>query len=83
MRLLPLLLIEATAFLLIIGETFVFFILIVPLGAIPHNLAQYTTLALLKLGLTAGLGVLWFVVVLGLTRYYVRSRAGSLPRPSS
>lgn len=83
MRLLPLFLIEAAAFLLIIGETFVFFSFIVPLGGLPHTLTEYTTLALLKLGLTAGLGVLWFGVVLGLTRLYVRSRVANLPRPSS
>lgn len=80
MKLLSLYLIELTAFLLIIAETFIFFTLIVPLGAIPHSLTEYTALALLKLGLTAALGVLWFVVMIGLTRLYVRSKIPTPPR---
>ncbi len=84
MRLAPLAAIEVTAFLLIIGETYFFFNVVVPLGPVPHNLGEYTGYALLKVGLTVGLGALWFLVVLGMTRVYVRSKLRRLtPRPSS
>ncbi|MDG6909185.1 MAG: hypothetical protein JRM79_04755 [Nitrososphaerota archaeon] len=75
--------IEFVAFLLIILETYVFFTLVVPLGPIPHTLTDYTTLALLKMFLILVLGALWFIVLDGLTRLYVRSRVRSAPRPSS
>jgi hypothetical protein len=74
MRLAPLIGIEVAAFLLIIGETYLFFMTIVPLGPVPHNLAVYTAITLLKVGLTFGLGILWLVVMVSLTRLYVRSR---------
>jgi hypothetical protein len=84
MRLAPLIGIEVAAFLLIIGEAYLFFSVVVPLGPIPHNVFEYTGYALLKLVLTFGLGALWFLVVLALTRAYVRSKLGSLtPTPSS
>ncbi len=80
----PLVAIEVAAFLLIIGETYLFFAVVVPLGQFPHNLAEYTGYALLKVILTVGLGVLWFLVMLGLTRVYVRSKLRSpTPTPSS
>ena len=74
MRLAPLIGIEVAAFLLIIGETYLFFMAIVPLGPVPHNLTVYTAITLLKIGLTFGLGVLWLAVMVSLTRFYVRSR---------
>ena len=74
MRLAPLIGIEVAAFLLIIGETYLFFMTIVPLGPVPHNLTVYTAITLLKVGLTFGLGILWLVVMISLTRLYVRSR---------
>jgi hypothetical protein len=83
MKLLPLFFIELAAFLLIIAETFIFFSFVVPLGPIPHTLTDYTALALLKLVLIFALGALWFVVTIGLTRLYVRSRTRTLPRPPS
>ena len=84
MRLAPLIMIEVAAFLLIIGETYVFFELVVPLGQFPHNLGEYTGFALLKFVLTVGLGVLWFLVMLGMTRFYVRAKLRALtPRPPS
>ncbi|MDG6981942.1 MAG: hypothetical protein JRM74_00610 [Nitrososphaerota archaeon] len=83
MKLFPLFMIEFVAFLLIILETYVFFTLVVPLGPIPHTLTDYTTLALLKMFLILVLGALWFIVLDGLTRLYVRSRVRSAPRPSS
>lgn len=75
--------IEVIAFLLIIAETYVFFNVVVPLGLFPHNLLEYTGYSLLKVILTAGLGVVWFLVMLGLTRFYMNSRLGSSPKPSS
>ena len=83
MKLLPLYLIESVAFLLIIAETYVFFIIVVPLGPIPHNLTEYTSFALLKVFLILVLGAVWFLVLDELTSLYVRSKAGSSPRPSS
>lgn len=84
MRLAPLIGIEVVAFLLIIAEAYAFFMLVVPLGPLPHNLGEYTILALLKVVLTFGLGALWFVVMVLLTRLYVKSRLGSpTPIPAS
>lgn len=74
MRLAPLIAIEVVAFLLIIGETYLFFDVVVPLGAIPHSFLEYTGLALAKLLLTFGLGALWFLVMLAMTRLYIRSK---------
>jgi hypothetical protein len=81
LRLTPLVLMETVAFFLVIAETYLFFIVIVPLGSIPHNPTDYTALVLLKLGLTFGLGALWFLVMLAMTRFYVRSKLG--PRTPS
>jgi len=83
MKLAPLFEIEAVAFLLIIAETYLFFNFVVPLGPIPHSLTEYTGLALLKLILILALVAVWFVVMVGLTRIYVKSKVGSAPRPSS
>jgi hypothetical protein len=84
MRVEALMAIEVAAFLLVIGETYLFFVVIVPLGQVPHGLADYTTTALLKVGLTFGLGALWLAVVESLTRLYVRSKLGTpTPSPSS
>jgi hypothetical protein len=83
MKLAPLFGIEAVAFLLIIAETYLFFNFVVPLGPIPHSLAAYTGLGLLKLVLILALVALWFGVMIGLTRIYVNARIRSAPRPSS
>jgi hypothetical protein len=83
MKLLPLYAIETVAFLLIIAETYLFFGVVVPLGPISHSFATYTGLAILKVVLIAGLVVLWFVVMVGLTRLYVRSKTRTSPTPSS
>ena len=83
MKLVPVFIIEVAAFLLIVAETYFFFDFVVPVGSIPHTLTGYTGLALLKLGLTFGLVVLWFVVMIGMTRLYVRSKTRTAPRPSS
>lgn len=84
MRTAPLIGIEVVAFLLIIAEAYTFFAFIVPLGPFPHNFGEFTAFTLLKVILIFGLGVLWLVVVLGLTRVYVRSRLGGpTPTPSS
>ncbi len=79
MKLAPLIMIELAAFLLIIGETYAFFEFVVIFGPIPHNLGDYTVDAVARVTLTAGLGVLWFLVVLGMTRLYVRSKLRRLP----
>ncbi len=84
MKLAPLILIELAAFLLIIGETYAFFEFVIIFGPIPHNLGDYTFDAVARIVLTVGLGLLWFLVMIGLTRVYVRSKLKSLsPTPSS
>ncbi len=83
MRLAPLIAIEVVAFLLIIAETYLFFNVVVPLGPIPHSILEYTGYGLLKLILIAGLGAVWFLVMLEMTRLYTRSKLSPSPRPSS
>jgi len=84
LKLVPLILIEFAAFLLIVGETYAFFEFVILFGGIPHNLSTFTIAAVMRVTLTAGLGVLWFLVMIGLTRLYVRSKLRSLtPKPSS
>jgi hypothetical protein len=83
MKLAPLFGIEAVAFLLIIAETYLFFNFVVPLGPIPHSLPDYTGLGLLKLALILALVAVWFFVMIGLTRIYVRAKIQNAPRPSS
>ena len=84
MKLGSLILIELAAFLLIIGETYAFFEFVVIFGPIPHNFGDYTLDAVARILLTVGLGLLWFLVMLGLTRVYVRSKLKSpTPTPSS
>ena len=84
MRMAPLIGIEVAAFLLIIAEAYAFFMFVVPLGPLPHNLLAYTGYTLLKMVLTLGLGALWLVVMVFLTDVYVRSRSGGpTPTPSS
>lgn len=84
MKLAPLFAIEVVAFLLTIGETYAFFAFVLIFGAFPHNFGEYTAYTIARVILTIGLGVLWFGVVLGLTRLYVRSKLKSpTPTPSS
>jgi hypothetical protein len=82
LRTAPLIVIEVAAFVLIILESYAFFTYIVPIGPIPHNPLEYTVDAAVKMILTFGLGLLWFVVILALTRFYVRSRV-SAPTPTA
>jgi hypothetical protein len=82
LRLLPLIGISVVAWLLIILETYLFFGVIIPLGPPIHSIGIFTAVALLKLALTFGLGVLWFVVIVSLTQLYARSRERS-PAPTS
>jgi hypothetical protein len=75
--------IEVVAFLLTIAETYMFFNIVVPLGPFPHNILEYTGYGLLKFLLTLGLGVVWFLVMIWLTRLYTRSKLNPSPSPSS
>lgn len=59
---------------MIIGETYFFFDVVVPLGPVPHGLTDYTVIGLTKVLLTFGLGALWLVVMLALTELYIRSK---------
>jgi len=78
----PIIGIEVAAFVLIILESYAFFAYIVPVGPLPHDPLRYTAEAALKVILTFGLGLLWLVVILALTRTYVRSRV-SAPTPTA
>ena len=84
MRLAPLIGISVVAWFLVIGETYLFFDVIIPLGPGIHSIGVFTAIALLKIALTLGLGVLWFVVMVSLTEIYERSLEKRLPpTPSS
>jgi len=76
MRLAPLMVMTTVAWLLILAESYIFFVFIVPFPPI-HSIGAFTALALLKVGLTFGLGVAWFVVMLLMRYFYVRSRLGA------
>lgn len=84
MRLLPIAGIIAVAWLLIIGEVYLFFNVILPFAPPIHELGSLTLLALLKVASTLGLGALWFVVMSTLAELYTSSKLRSrTPRPSS
>jgi hypothetical protein len=65
------LLVITASWLLILGETYVLFDIIRPLGPPLHE--ANVPSAILKVGLTAGLGVLWVVVMFGIWRLYLRA----------
>ena len=84
MRLLPIAGIIAVAWLLIIGEVYLFFNVILPFTPPIHELGSLTLLALLKVASTLGLGALWFVVMSTLAELYTSSKLRSrTPKPSS
>lgn len=78
MRLAPLMIMTTVAWLLILVESYVFFEFIVPFPQI-HEVGVLTLLALLKVGLTFGLGLAWFAIMFLLKYYYVRSRGVARP----
>lgn len=84
MRLAPILGLIAVAWLLIIGEVYVFFNVILAYAPPIHELGAFTALALLKIGATLGLGVVWFLVMSTLAELYTSSKIkGRTPTPSS
>ncbi|MDV3292795.1 MAG: hypothetical protein LYZ70_00820 [Nitrososphaerales archaeon] len=83
MRLAPLIGISVVAWFLILLETYLFFGVIIPLGPPIHSVGVFTAVALLKLSLTFGLGVLWFAVIASITGLYARSKARARPPTSS
>ena len=70
------LLVISASWLLILGETFVLFDVVRPLGPPLHE--GDVPSAVLKVGLTIGLGVMWVVVMFGMWRLYLR--AHRIPR---
>jgi hypothetical protein len=73
-----------TAWLLIVGEVYVFFDVILVYAPPIHTVGSLTLVGLLKVGATVGLGVLWFVVVSALAKLYTTSKTRPrAPRPSS
>jgi hypothetical protein len=85
MRLLPIAGIIAVAWLLIVGEVYVFFNVILAFAPPIHQLGSLTLLALVKIASTLGLGVLWFVVMSSLAELYTSSKLKirKSPTPSS
>ena len=78
MRLAPLMIMTTVAWLLILIESYVFFEFIVPFPQI-HEIGALTLLAILKVGLTFGLGAAWFAIMFLLRYFYVRSRGVARP----
>jgi len=69
--LLAMLLVITASWLLILGETYVFFVVVRPLGPPLHEGAVPSTV--LKIGLTAGLGALWVVAMFVIWWLYLRA----------
>jgi len=65
------LLVITASWLLILGETYVFFVIVRPLGPPLHEGAVPSTA--LKVGLTVGLGALWVAVMFGIWWLYLRA----------
>ncbi|MBI3841139.1 MAG: hypothetical protein HY297_04190 [Thaumarchaeota archaeon] len=84
MRILPLVGLMAVAWLLIIGEVYVFFYLILEYAPPIHEVGALTALALLKVAATLALGGVWFVVMSSLSKAYTNSKLRNrTPKPSS
>ncbi len=84
MRLLPIVGILLVAWLLMIAEVYAFFNVILASEPPVSELGRLSALALLKVGSTVGLGVLWFVVMQGLAELYTAERIKTkTPTPSS
>ncbi|MDA4128708.1 MAG: hypothetical protein OK422_04575 [Thaumarchaeota archaeon] len=66
---------------LIIGLSFLFFVVIVPAFPAIHNSGVFTVVAILKIGLTFGLVLVWVGVMVYARRIYVRSRR-IIPSPT-
>ncbi len=71
--------IVTVAWLLVLGDSYLFFGVIIPLGPAIHDVGSLTEYSLLKIGLTFALALLWFVVIISLTRLYVRARLAPQP----
>jgi len=69
--LLPMVLVITVSWLLILGMTYVFFVIVRPLGPPIHGGPIPSTV--LKIGLTAGLGLLWVAVMFGVWWLYLRA----------
>jgi len=67
------------AWLLILGATFVFFVIVRPLGPALHDANLPSSL--IKVVLTIGLGASWFVVMFVIDWLYLR--AFRTPKPAS
>ena len=83
MKLWSLIGLTVTAWLLILFEAYLLFEGVIEFAPPIHSLGSLTALALLKVGLTFGLGIIWFVVIVSLSQAYVRSRLRSRPPTSS
>jgi hypothetical protein len=83
MRIAPLVGITIIAWLLIIGEAYLFFEFILEFVPPLHVLGSFTVLSVLKVLMTLGLVVVWYVVIVSITGAYVRSKVKSRPPTSS
>jgi len=69
--LVSMILVITVSWLLILGETYVLFVIVRPLGPPLHEGAVPSTV--LKVGLTAGLGMLWVVVMFVIWWLYLKA----------
>ncbi len=69
--LLAMMYVVTVAWLLILGATYVFFVIVRPLGPALH--AGNLPSSALKIALTLGLGASWFVVMFAIDWVYVRA----------
>ena len=70
-RLLAMILVITVSWLLILGETYVLFVIVRPLGPPLHEGAVPSTV--LKVGLTAGLGALWVLAMFVIWWLYLKA----------
>lgn len=71
------------AWVLIVLESYLLFDVIIPFAPPIHILGSFAALAILKVLMTFGLGILWFVVIVSLSQTYVMSRLSHRPPTSS
>jgi len=69
----------AASWVLILGETYVFFVIVRPLGPALHEAGLPSTVA--KIGLTIGLGIFLVFAMFAMSRLYLR--AFQTPTPAS
>ncbi len=62
------------AWFVILGVSYLFFEVVLPSGSPIHVKGSFTLDALVRIGVTFGLGVTWFVVMFVLRYLYIRGK---------